>query len=144
LPGFYGRRQADIGLACQAFGAEAIARLDQIVAALPVVGAFFGTSDHSGTGQTGGGLSGCYRSDAKHVVTLIVGELLKLVLVERLFSLTRDKLMKIPAFAWAYTKFLEAKAWLKNTEAWQAIRTINQAARQYLTEMKKSVAVAFR
>src|SRR6202035_451061 len=39
------------------------------------------------------------------VVTLIVGELLKLVLVERLFSLTRDKLMKIPAFVWAYTKF---------------------------------------
>ncbi len=54
------------------------------------------------------------------VVTLIVGELLKLVLVERLFSLTRDKLLKIPAFAWAYTKFCEAKAWLKNTEAWQA------------------------
>jgi len=27
------------------------------------------------------------------VVTLIVGELLKLVLVERLFSLTRDKLV---------------------------------------------------
>src|SRR5215210_922990 len=36
------------------------------------------------------------------VITLIVGEILKLVLVERLFSLTRDKLMKIPAFAWAY------------------------------------------
>ncbi len=32
------------------------------------------------------------------VVTLIVGEILKLVLVERLFSLTRDKLMKITAF----------------------------------------------
>ena len=32
------------------------------------------------------------------VLTLIVGELLKLVLIERLFSLTRDKLMKIPAF----------------------------------------------
>jgi hypothetical protein len=47
------------------------------------------------------------------VVTLIVGELLKLVLVERLFTLTRDKLMKIPAFAWAYTKFREATAWLK-------------------------------
>ena len=78
------------------------------------------------------------------VVTLIVGELLKLVLVERLFSLTRDKLLKIPAFAWAYTKFREAKAWLKNTEAWQAIRAISQAARQYLTEMKKSAALAFR
>jgi hypothetical protein len=35
------------------------------------------------------------------VVTLIIGELLKLVLVERLFSLTRGKLMKIPAFLWA-------------------------------------------
>ena len=78
------------------------------------------------------------------VVTLIVGELLKLVLVQRLFSLTRDKLMKIPAFAWAYTKFREAKTWLKNTEAWQAIRAISKAARQYLTEMKKSAAVAFR
>jgi hypothetical protein len=78
------------------------------------------------------------------VVTLIVGELLKLVLVERLFSLTRDKLMKIPAFVWAYTKFREAKAWLEATEAWQAIRAISKAARQYLTEMKKSAAVAFR
>ena len=77
------------------------------------------------------------------IVTLIVGELLKLVLVERLFSLTRDKLLKIPAFAWAYTKFREAKAWLQNTEAWQAIRAIGRAVRQYLTEMKKS-AVALR
>jgi hypothetical protein len=78
------------------------------------------------------------------IVTLIVGELLKLVLVERLFSLTRDKLMKIPAFAWAYTKFSEAKAWLKNTEAWQAICTLSRAARQYLAEMKKSAAVVPR
>src|ERR1700704_6200620 len=78
------------------------------------------------------------------VVTLIVGELLKLVLVERLFSLTRDKLMKIPAFAWAYTKFREAKTWLKNHEAWQTIWAISKAASQYLTEMKKSAAVAFR
>ena len=77
-------------------------------------------------------------------VTLIVGELLKLVLVERLFSLTRDKLIKIPAFLWAYTKFRQAKAWLEATEAWQAIRAISKAARQYVTEMKKSAAVAFR
>jgi hypothetical protein len=78
------------------------------------------------------------------VVTLIIGELLKLVLVERLFSLTRDKLMKIPAFAWAYEKFSEAKTWLKNTEAWQATRAISKAVRQYLTKMKNSAAVAFR
>jgi hypothetical protein len=78
------------------------------------------------------------------VVTLIVGELLKLVLVERLFSLTRDKLMKIPAFAWAYAQFREAKTWLKNTEAWKAIRAISAAIRHYLTQVKKSAAVAFR
>ena len=51
------------------------------------------------------------------VLTLIVGELLKLVLIERLFSLTRDKLMKIPAFAWVYTKFQQAKVYLQVTEA---------------------------
>jgi hypothetical protein len=34
---------------------------------------------------------------ASSVVTLIVGELLKLILVERLFRVTREKLMKIPA-----------------------------------------------
>src|SRR6266404_3125268 len=34
--GFHGHRQAHLGLACQACRAEAIARLDQIVAALPV------------------------------------------------------------------------------------------------------------
>ena len=77
-------------------------------------------------------------------VTLIVGELLKLVLVERLFSLTRDKLMKIPAFAWAYARFRDAKAWLEATEAWQAIRSLSNAARQYVARMKKSAAPAFR
>jgi hypothetical protein len=81
---------------------------------------------------------------ASSVVTLIVGELVKLILVERLFRLTRDKLMKIPAFAWVYMKFREAKKWLKNTEAWKAIHRISKVARRYLAEMKKSVAGAFR
>ena len=72
------------------------------------------------------------------VLALIVGELLKLVLIERLFSLTRDKLMKIPAFAWAYAKFRQAKAWLEATEAWQAIRSLTIAARNYFEQMKTS------
>src|SRR4051794_3904250 len=78
------------------------------------------------------------------VVTLIVGELLKLVLVERLFSLTRDKLMKIPAFAWAYGKFRQAKEWLEATEAWQAIRSSGRAIRNYVAQMKTSGALLFR
>ena len=77
------------------------------------------------------------------VLTLIVGELFKLVLIERLFSLTRDKLMKIPAFVWAYTRFQQAKAWLEATEAWQAIRTLGRAARSYIAQMKRSGTVQF-
>jgi uncharacterized membrane protein len=77
-------------------------------------------------------------------LTLIIGELVKLVLVERLFSLTRDKLMKIPAFAWSYAKFRTAKAWLEATEAWRTMRSLNQAIRNYLTQMKTSHAPLFR
>jgi hypothetical protein len=71
------------------------------------------------------------------VLTLIVGELLKLVLVERLFSLTRDKLMRIPAFAWAYARFRQAKAWLEATEAWQVIRSLSRAARNYVATIMR-------
>jgi hypothetical protein len=52
-------------------------------------------------------------------------------------------LMKIPAFAWAYTKFQQAKAWLEATEAWQAIRTLSRAARRYIAQMKRSGTVQF-
>jgi hypothetical protein len=72
------------------------------------------------------------------VLTLIVGELLKLVLIERLSSLTRDRLMKIAAFAWAYTKFRHARGWLEATEAWQAVRRLSRAARDYVAQMKQS------
>jgi hypothetical protein len=62
-------------------------------------------------------------------VVFVVGELLKLVLIERLFSLTRDKLMSIPAFAWGYTKYLELRQWVTSLEAWQAVRRLSLAAR---------------
>lgn len=76
-------------------------------------------------------------------LTLITGELLKLVLVERLFSLTRDKLMKIPAFAWAYARFQQAKAWLEATEAWRTIRSLSKTARNYVTRMKATISCRF-
>jgi hypothetical protein len=38
------------------------------------------------------------------LIVLGVAELLKLVLIERLFGISRDKLMSIPAFAWGYGK----------------------------------------
>jgi hypothetical protein len=73
-------------------------------------------------------------------VTLIVGELLKLVLVERLFSLTRDKLMTIPAFAWGYGKFQDMKAWLESTEAWRAMRRLSRMARAHVAQIKATLS----
>ncbi len=50
---------------------------------------------------------------------LAISEILKLVFIERLFSISRDKLLSIPAFAWAYGKCSAAKAWLTSLEAWK-------------------------
>lgn len=64
-------------------------------------------------------------------LTFIFGELLKLVLVERLFSLTREKLMKIPAFAKLYGWYSQAMAWLKATEAWRTLESLAKSGRKY-------------
>jgi hypothetical protein len=63
------------------------------------------------------------------LMVLIVGEILKLVLVERLFSINRDKLLSIPAFAWAYGKYRLAMDWLESTEAWRMVRRWSRIAR---------------
>ena len=70
------------------------------------------------------------------VSAFVACELLKLVLVERLFHLTRDKLMRIPAFAWVYGKFSEMKAWLQATEAWRAIRALSRAAKDSVVRLR--------
>jgi hypothetical protein len=73
-------------------------------------------------------------------VTFIFGELLKLVLVERLFSLTREKLMRIPAFARLYESYSKAIAWLKGTEAWRAVQSLIRSAREYFRATSARVA----
>ena len=50
---------------------------------------------------------------------LAIAEILKLVFIERLFSVSRDKLLSIPAFAWGYGKYSAAKARLTSLEAWR-------------------------
>jgi len=76
-------------------------------------------------------------------LTFIVGELLKLVLVERLFHLTRDKLMRIPAFAWVYGKVVEVKAWLQATEAWRVIRAISRAVKDHVARARAKLVGGF-
>src|ERR1700691_1734028 len=59
---------------------------------------------------------------ATGLISLVLGEILKLVLVERLFSVSRNKLMSIPAFAWTHRKFSAAKDCLTSMWAWQVVR----------------------
>ena len=76
-------------------------------------------------------------------VTFVVGELLKLVLVERLFELTKTKLMKIPAFAWAYQHYAQAKAWVRRTEAWKLVRSLGLSVRDHIREWRHSASRRF-
>ena len=59
---------------------------------------------------------------AAGVAVLAIGEIVKLVVVERLFKLCRRKLLKIPAFAWAYGHWRQGVDWIVSTRAWQAAR----------------------
>jgi hypothetical protein len=50
---------------------------------------------------------------------------------DRLFSLTRDKLMKILAFARQYGWYSQAIAWLKATEAWRTLEALARRGREH-------------
>jgi hypothetical protein len=79
------------------------------------------------------------------LMVLVIGEILKLVLVERLFSINRDKLLSIPAFAWAYGKYRSVREWCESTEAWQMVRRWNRLVRFFVrstvSELKTSSRV---
>jgi uncharacterized membrane protein len=79
---------------------------------------------------------------AAGLTALIVGELLKLVIIERLFCLCRHKLMAIPAFAWAYGKYRQARDWVVSSEAWQNVhrwsRLIRCTVRRYARTSRSS------
>jgi hypothetical protein len=76
------------------------------------------------------------------MTALVVGELLKLVLIERLFHLSRDKLMVIPAFAWSYGKYRLVRDWIVSSQAWQNVRRWSRltrcAVRRYLRILRAS------
>jgi hypothetical protein len=76
-------------------------------------------------------------------ITFAVGELLKLVLVERLFELTKTKLMKIPLFAWGYNHYARAKAWVMETGAWKVVRSLGRSLRDYYREWLHSASRYF-
>jgi hypothetical protein len=74
------------------------------------------------------------------IASLIIGELLKLVCVERLFCVTKHKLLSIPAFAWGYARYRRVKDWVEASEVWQNCRRLSRSAihavRHYVMELR--------
>jgi hypothetical protein len=48
-------------------------------------------------------------------------------MIERLFALTRKKLLRIPAFAFVYGYYVRARTWIMQTEAILAIRAVSRS-----------------
>ena len=53
---------------------------------------------------------------------VVVGEILKITVVERIFYIGRDKLMTIKAFAWGYNFVSGWLTWIQGLPSWQAIK----------------------
>ena len=99
--GLRGRGQADLKLDRQSFGAAEIAGLDQVAAALSLTRIVFGARDHPRTVKAVRHLLDLEQHcdvDYRRASQAGAGG------APFQFSLTRDKLMKIPAFAWGYEK----------------------------------------
>ena len=56
------------------------------------------------------------------LAVLILGEVLKITIVERIFHIGRDKLMMIKAFAWIYNFGSEWLTWLQASPPWQSVK----------------------
>jgi hypothetical protein len=56
------------------------------------------------------------------VLVLVLGEVLKITIVERIFHIGRDKLMTIKAFAWIYNLAWEWLTWLQALPPWQSVK----------------------
>ncbi len=56
------------------------------------------------------------------VVALVLGEVLKILIVERVFHIGRPKLMTIKAFAWTYDVVVGWLTWLQALLPWQVVR----------------------
>ena len=76
------------------------------------------------------------------LTALLIGEILKLVLIERLFCISRAKLLSIPAFAWCYDKVRQAREWVESFRGWQLVRRFSLVARRalsrYVLELRAS------
>jgi hypothetical protein len=86
-----------------------------------------------------------YLIGTNHVVAgvtlFVLCEILKLVLVERLFAISREKLLSIPAFAWGYGRYSAAKHWIVSLEA---CRKVQKWMRRARCAIQRRIAVSRR
>ncbi|MEJ1158633.1 hypothetical protein [Prosthecomicrobium sp. N25] len=77
------------------------------------------------------------------LILLIVSHLLSIVLVERLFHVTRDKLLMIPWFARAHGLVVRLRDWalgiLEETSAWQAARRLLGRLREAAARLRDRI-----
>ena len=74
----------------------------------------------------------------------VIGEILKLVLVERLFNINRDKLLSIPIFAWAHNHWRRLIDLLQSTEIWRNARRAMAIARLFARTALRSLMPLIR
>ena len=86
---------------------------------------------------------GAYLLAKHHPVTgtalLVLAEVLKVGLVERLFHLSRDKLMSIPAFARCYNFVMRWLAYLRSLPAWRAAEAVLERAKSWLRQLWRMI-----
>jgi hypothetical protein len=84
---------------------------------------------------------------AAGVTVLAIGEILKLVIVERLFKLCRRKLLKIPLFGWGYGHWRQGADWIVSMRAWQVARRlilkVKLLLRNFFVQLKRSSKYRF-
>ena len=71
------------------------------------------------------------------MLVLLIGEAAKIFVLERLFKITRPKLMSFRAFAWAYDQVVEIAGYLRSLKVWKATRKLFEEIRVLIRRSAK-------
>jgi hypothetical protein len=71
------------------------------------------------------------------VLTLVLGEVLKILIVERVFHVGRPKLMRIEAFAWTYHFVVGWLTWLQALPPWQVVKRRFRALVRWMRKLNR-------
>jgi hypothetical protein len=85
---------------------------------------------------------GAYLIASGHFVSgslaLVLAEVLKILIVERVYQIGRPKLMTIKAFAWAHDRVVGWLTWLQALPPWQAVRRRVRELVQWMKKLKRN------